>query len=211
MAGTMAAAPVTQMLVQRTDRAFVAAGGFLIAGAGFAGLTQVHPRSPIAFILIAATVYAGGIVGVMTVGNELIMGAVPPERAGAAAAVVETATEFGGALGMAVLGSIGTAVYRSGLAASAPAGTPRAALGAARDTLGGAVTAAGNLPGRLGAGLLDAARASFTHGMNYAALAAAILMVLAAALTTAFFRNVRPESPAAAEEPLPAPRNQLVG
>jgi hypothetical protein len=51
--------------------------------------------------LIAATIYAGGIVGVMTVGNELIMGAVPPERAGAAATVVETATEFGAALGIA--------------------------------------------------------------------------------------------------------------
>jgi DHA2 family multidrug resistance protein-like MFS transporter len=56
----------------------------------------------------------------MAIASELIMGAVPPERAGATAAVVETATEFGGALGIAVLGSIGTAAYRSGLAAAAP-------------------------------------------------------------------------------------------
>jgi DHA2 family multidrug resistance protein-like MFS transporter len=210
MAGTMAAAPVTQVLVQRADRGYVAAGGYLIAAAGFAGLTQLHVHSAIGFILIAATVYAGGIVAVMTVGNELIMGAVPPERAGAAAAVVETATEFGGALGMAVLGSIGTAVYRSDLAASAPAGTPRPVLGAARDTLGGAVTASGRLPGRIGAELLEAARAAFTHGLNYAALAAAITMVLAAALSAAFFRGVRVESPAVAEEPQPAARREPV-
>jgi DHA2 family multidrug resistance protein-like MFS transporter len=158
--------------------------------------------------LIAATIYAGGIVAVMTVGNELIMGAVPPERAGAAAAVVETATEFGGAFGMAVLGSIGTAVYRSDLAASAPAGTPRPALGVARDTLGGAVTVAGRLPGRLGTGLLEAARTAFTHGMNYAALTAAIIMVLAAALSAVFFRGVRVEAPAA-EQPHPAAREEL--
>ena len=129
MAGTTAAAMATRVLVQRFDRAYVAAGGFFISGAGFAALTQLHAHSPIAFLLITATIYAGGIVGVMTVGNELIMGAVPPERAGAAAAVVETATEFGAALGIAVLGSLGVAAYRSSLAAAAPPGTPpRAAL-----------------------------------------------------------------------------------
>src|SRR6266705_4406838 len=120
MAGTMAAVPATRALVPRVDRAWIAAGGFLVAAAGFAGLTQLHAHSPIWFILIGATIYAGGIVGVISVGNELIMGAVPPDRAGAAAAVVETTSEFGGALGMAVLGSIGIAAYRSSLAAFAP-------------------------------------------------------------------------------------------
>src|SRR5215472_16677685 len=92
MAGTMTAAPAAQLLAGRVDRAYIAAGGFGIAALGFAGLTQLRPHSPIAFLLICAAIYAGGIVGVMTVGNELVMGAVPPERAGAAAAVVETAT-----------------------------------------------------------------------------------------------------------------------
>ena len=140
------------------------------------------------------------MVGIMTVGNELVLGAVPPERAGAAAAVVETATEFGGALGMAVLGSIGTAVYRSGLAGSAPAGTPPAALSAARDTLGGALTVAGRLPGRSGTDLLETARAAFTHGLNYAAFGAFIAMVLAAVLTATFLRGVQLEPAAAVTE-----------
>jgi MFS transporter, DHA2 family, multidrug resistance protein len=198
MAGTMTAAPAAQLLAGRVDRAYIAAGGFFLAGAGFAGLIQLRPHSPLWFLLICAAVYAGGVVGVMTVGNELVMGAVPPERAGAAAAVVETATEFGAALGIAVLGSIGVAAYRSGLAASAPASTPPAALAAARDTLGGAVTVAAQLPGRLGADLLAAARAAFTHGLNYAAIGAAVAMVLAAVLSVVFFRGVRVESPAAA-------------
>src|SRR5215470_11310326 len=94
MAGTMAATPVTRALAQRLDRAYVAVGGFLLAGAGFAALTQVHVHSPIWFVLTAASVYAGGVLAVMSIGSELIMGAVPPERAGAAAAVAETATEL---------------------------------------------------------------------------------------------------------------------
>jgi DHA2 family multidrug resistance protein-like MFS transporter len=151
---------------RRVDRAYIAAGGFGTAALGFAGLTQLHPHSPIAFLLVCAAIYAGGIVGVMTVGNELVMGAVPPGRAGAAAAVVETATEFGAALGIAVLGSIG-----------------------------GAVTVAGQLPGRIGTGLVEAARAAFTHGLNNAALGAAIVMVLAAAASAVFFRGVQVGSP----------------
>ncbi len=197
MAGTMMAAPVTKALVQHADRAYVAAGGFLIAAAGFAGLTRLHAQSPIGLVLIGATVYAGGIVGVMSVGNELIMGAVPPDRAGAAAAVVETVSELGGALGMAVLGSIGIAAYRSGLTAAAPAGTPPAALGAARSTLGGAVTVAGRLPGKIGTGLLEAARTAFTSGLDRAALGAAVATALAAILSVIFFRGVQVESPAA--------------
>ena len=74
----------------------------------------------------------------------------------------------------------------------------------ARDTLGGAVTVAGQLPGRLGAGLLEAARAAFTHGLNRAALGAAIVMVLAAVASAVFFRGVRVESPPAAGGELPA-------
>jgi MFS transporter, DHA2 family, multidrug resistance protein len=207
MAGTMVAAPLTRGLVAVVDRAYVAAAGFVIAAAGFATLTQARPHSPLVFVLVAASIYAGGIVGVMTVGNELIMGAVPPARAGAAAAVVETATEFGGALGIAILGSVGVAAYRSRLAVTAPAGTPRPALAAARGTLGGAVSAASHLPGRLHPELLATARAAFTHGLNEAAFGAAAVMALAAVASAAFFRHVRTGPAATAEQATPTRAN----
>jgi DHA2 family multidrug resistance protein-like MFS transporter len=203
MAGTMAATPITRVLAQRLDRAYIGAGGFLLAAAGFAVFTQLHVHSPLWFLLAAATVYAGGVVGVMSIANELIMGAVPPQRAGAAAAVVETASEFGGALGIAVLGSIGTAAYRSSLATGAPAGLPPAALGQARSTLGGALSAANELPVRAGAGLVDAARAAFAHGLDYAAFGAASAMILAAVLTALFMRGIRSD-PAAVPAAQPA-------
>ena len=74
IAGTMAA-PVTWMLVHGVDRGYIAAGEFRIAGAGFAGLTQLRAHSPILFVLTGATIYASGIVAVRAVSDEPIMGA----------------------------------------------------------------------------------------------------------------------------------------
>jgi len=191
MAGTGVAVPLSQVLVQRVDRAYIAAGGLLVAAAGYGMLTQVRVHAPLWFVLVGAAVYAGGVVGAMTIGNELIMGAVPPERAGAAAAVVETASEFGGALGMAVLGSIGIAVYRSDLATSAPAHLSGGLLNAARSTLGGALNVAAHTPRQLGPELVAAARTAFAHGLDAAALGAAVAVLIAAALTVRYFRGVQ--------------------
>jgi MFS transporter, DHA2 family, multidrug resistance protein len=190
MVGTMTAVPLSQLLVKCVDRGYVAAGGLLLAAGGFGLLTHVQTHSGLWFVLLGASMYAGGVVTAVTVGNELIMGAVPPDRAGAAAAIVETASEFGGALGMAVLGSIGVAVYRSDLTRTAPAGLPSAALHASRNTLGGALSVAGHLPAQLGTQLIGAARAGFTHGVDTAALGAALAMIVAAVLTARFFRGI---------------------
>jgi MFS transporter, DHA2 family, multidrug resistance protein len=190
MAGTMTAVPLSQVLVKRVDRGYIAAGGLLAAAGGYALLTQAQAHSALWLVLLGASIYAGGVVAALTVGNEFIMGAVPPDRAGAAAAVVETSSEFGGALGMAVLGSIGVAVYRSDLARNAPAGLPSAALDGARNTLGGALSVAERLPERLGTQLVGAARVAFTHGLDTAALGAGVAMIVAAVLSARFFRGI---------------------
>jgi DHA2 family multidrug resistance protein-like MFS transporter len=91
---------------------------------------------------------------------------------------------------MAVLGSIGIAVYRSHLAAGAPAHLPAGVLAGARSTLGGALSIAGHLPGRAGADLASAARIAFTHGLATAALGAAIAAVIAAVWCACCFRGV---------------------
>jgi len=76
-------------------------------------------------------------------------------------------------------------------------------LGQARSTLGGALSAAGQVHGRAGADLVDAARAAFAHGLAYAAFGATAAMILAAVLTALFMRGIRPE-PAAAPATQPA-------
>jgi MFS transporter, DHA2 family, multidrug resistance protein len=203
--GTATAVPVSQLLIQRVDRANIAAGSLVFAAAGYLVLTRVQAASPLWLCLVGASVYAGGAVAAMTIGSELIMGAVPPGRAGAAAAVVETSSEFGGAFGMAVLGSIGVAVYRSDLAASAPAQLPPSALGAARSTLGGALSVAHEMPPRLGVDLAQAAREAFAHGLDAAALGAAVAMVVAAACCLRFFRGVKVVPDAASDGTRAAP------
>lgn len=96
--------------------------------------------------------------------------------------LLETGTEFGGALGMAFLGAIGTAVCRRGIPSSAP--------DAAHETLGGALAAAGQLPGRAGDALATAAREAFTDGMRAAAIAGAVLLAGAAAVAAATLRRI---------------------
>jgi len=191
MVGTMTAVPLSQLLVKRVDRGYIAAAALLAAAGGYALLTQARADSGLWFVLLGASIYAGGVVSALTVGNELIMGAVPPDRAGAAAALVETSSEFGGALGMALLGSIGVAVYRSDLAHNAPAGLPSAAMDAARNTLGGALSVAEHLPAQLDGQLATAARVAFTHGLDTAALGAGIAMIAAAVLSARFFRGIQ--------------------
>lgn len=173
--GVMIAAPTAAVLAGRVDRAYVMTGGFLLSAVGFASLTLIDADTPLWVVLVGATVYAGGLVSAMTLANESALGAAPPERAGAAAAVLESGTELGGALGMAVLGSIGAAVYTAEMPSSAPA--------AARETLGGAM----GLPGEV----LDAARSAFTSALNGAAFGAAGVMLLAAVLCVVLLRGRR--------------------
>ncbi|MEV6724285.1 MFS transporter [Streptomyces xanthochromogenes] len=175
--GAFAGAPAGAVLARRFDRGWVMAGGFGVSACGFLALTQVRTDSALWFTLTACAVYTSGLVAAMALANELALGAAPPERAGAAAAVMESGQELGGALGMAVLGSIGAAVYRHGMA-HAPGG--------ARETLGGAVVTV------RGADLATAFE-SFTRGLDAAALGAAVLMAGAGVVALARLRVRRGE------------------
>ncbi|MGY4954236.1 MFS transporter [Streptomyces nigrescens] len=204
-------APAAAGLAQRMDRAYVIALGFVIAAGGFVWLSWLEPGSALWFVLVASSVYASGLVMVMSLGNELAIGLAPPERAGSASALLESGTELGGALGMAILGSIGSAVYRADMADALPAGLPAGAADAARETLAGAAAVAAELPGRAGEALLTAARSAFTDGLQTAVLGAAGVMACAAVLALTLLRGLRtpgaegePDAAGAAGAPPPA-------
>ncbi|MGW5400674.1 MFS transporter [Streptomyces sp. NPDC003952] len=188
-----AAAPVSAALAQKTDRAYVISGGFVLAAAGFALISLVDTDA-LWLLLTGAGVLACGIVTVMSLVSDMALGSAPAEKAGSAASLLETGQEFGGALGMALLGSLGTAVYRSDLAGSEPA---------VRETLGGAVATAHELGGAAGGQVLTAAREAFVHGMQYAAWGGTVLLLAAAVLAAALLRGRGAEAPAPAE-PAPA-------
>ncbi|HSL77335.1 MAG TPA: hypothetical protein VK867_10330, partial [Candidatus Limnocylindrales bacterium] len=128
--------------------------------------------------------------------TELIVGSAPPERAGAASGISETGAELGGALGIALLGSIGVAIYRSGLAPSHLAGVPADAAIAARDTLGGAVGVASTLPTGTANELLAVATSAFVDGMHVAAAIAGVIGLGLSAFAFATLRDRGTERPA---------------
>jgi DHA2 family multidrug resistance protein-like MFS transporter len=142
---------------------------------------------------------------VFTATTDLVVSSAPPERAGAASGISETGAELGGALGIAILGSIGVAVYRGQLAGTLPAGIPGQAAAVARDTLGGAVGVAAQLPEGLGVALLAAAREAFTQGLQLTAALSAAVAVAIAVLATVLLRDVPASSPQAEPGERPAP------
>ncbi|PWK67296.1 DHA2 family multidrug resistance protein-like MFS transporter [Streptomyces sp. CG 926] len=184
-----AAAPVSAALAQKLDRAYVIAGGFVLAAAGFVLVGLVDTDS-LWLILTGAGVLASGIVTVLSLVSDMALASAPAEKAGSAASLLETGTEFGGALGMAVLGSLGTAIYRADLADAEPA---------VRETLGGAVATAHHIGGPAGEQVLALAREAFVHGMQYAAWGGAALLLGAAVLAAALMRGIEAPAPPAAE------------
>ncbi|HYU85165.1 MAG TPA: MFS transporter [Kribbellaceae bacterium] len=193
------AAPAASSMAQKMPVSRVLAIGFLAGACGFGVVSQVHADSPLVLLLVGAGVLAAGMVMVMTLVTDVVVGSVAPERAGTASAVSETFSELGGALGIAVLGSIATAAYRADL--HVPASVPGAAASAAREGLPGAVGAAAQLPGQLAGTLLDVARDSFSHSMDVVAVVGAALLLATAVLVTALgSRTPATEEQPAAEE-----------
>jgi len=159
----------TPALVRRYPRELVMAAGMLLAALGFVVLTRVGSSSGLAPLVAASVLFSVGLAPAVTLVTDIVLAAAPPERAGAAAAISETSAELGGALGIAILGSVGTAVYRSAMTLGTPPGVPPAAAEAARSTLGGAVAAAARLPSAVAGPLLAAAREAFTRGFQLSA------------------------------------------
>ena len=158
---------------------------------GLAMLASITDASALATLVWASVIISLGLAPVFTATTDLIVGSAPPERAGAASGISETGAELGGALGIAILGSIGTAVYRAALTDQLPVGVPAEAAAAARDTLGAAVAAAQGLPARMGSDLVASAADAFILGMRVSAAVATVVAVALAVVSVAFLRHVR--------------------
>ena len=191
-AGFIVGAALAPMIVRRVRAAYVVAGGLGLSAVGFAILTQVNATSGLTPLVTGSIVLSLGLAPVFTLTTDLIIGAAPPERAGAAGAVSETGSELGGALGIAILGSIGTAVYRGEINETIPDGISPEATHSARDTLGGAVEEAGRLPDPVGAELLDVAREAFVQALQVSAVISGAVMLATAIMAATLLRNVRP-------------------
>jgi DHA2 family multidrug resistance protein-like MFS transporter len=193
------------VVLRRVRPVFAMVGGLVFMAVGLGPLTQVDGASGLALVVAASVALplASGLVFLPATG--LVVGAAPPQRAGAAAAISQTGWEFGGALGIAVLGSIGIALYRSEMADGVPAGVAPEAAAAARDSLGGAAGVAVRLPGDLGATLLDAARASFVQGLHVAAAVSIAVAIGLAIVVAGLLREPAAATAGAGPRPEPDP------
>jgi DHA2 family multidrug resistance protein-like MFS transporter len=149
-------------------------GGLALGSLGFAMFTRIDATTGFAWFAAGSTIFSLALSPVFTLTTDLIVGAAPPERAGAAAAISETSAELGGALGIAVFGSIGVAIYRRLLGHDLPPGVPAHALEAAKTTLAAALGEARALPAPLGAALTSSAQSAFVRGLQLCAGISAI-------------------------------------
>ncbi|MER7738823.1 MFS transporter [Streptomyces sp. NPDC096538] len=179
-------AVVAGLIAGRAARRFsvrsVVAGGLAAIGLALAALTVIGQSTGYPLLGAALLVVGAGAGFSFTVTADVILSSVPKEQAGAASAVSETAYELGAALGIAVLGSIVTGVYRG---FPGPAGTPAAA----HESLGGAVEAATHMPAATAARMLDTAREAFVNGLTLAAGVGATVLLAASVAAWFMLRN----------------------
>ncbi|MCO1659068.1 MFS transporter [Pseudonocardia humida] len=190
--GEIVGALLAPVIARRVPPAYVVGAGLTTSAIGYLVLTQVDATTGLAVLMAGTVVAFIGSAPMMALSMDLIVASAPQEKAGQAAAMSETSGELGVSVGIAVLGSVGTAVYRNHVADSVPAGLPPEAAAATADGLPAAVAAAERLPGQLGTALLEPARAAFTSGLNAAAALTAALALTLAVVAVTVLRHVRP-------------------
>ncbi|MBB4895078.1 DHA2 family multidrug resistance protein-like MFS transporter [Streptomyces olivoverticillatus] len=172
--GAVTAGLLAGQAARRWSVRSVVAGGLAAIGVALAVLVWLRGDTAYPVLGVVLLVVGVGAGFSFTVTADVILSSVPKEQAGAAAAVSETAYELGAALGIALLGSIVTGVYRG---FAVPSGVPAGAAAEAHESLGGAVESAGQLPADTGAVLLSSAQDAFVDGLRIASgVGAAVLL-----------------------------------
>jgi MFS transporter, DHA2 family, multidrug resistance protein len=181
---------VSPILGRRFRPAYLIGIGLAISVIGLLLLTQVDATSGPTTLATGFALIFLGAGPLVTLGMNLILASAPPEKAGSAAALNETSGQLGFALGIAILGSIGVAVYRNMV--TVPAGVSSSVASQAHDSITGAVAGATGLPGPLADAVLSSARQAFTNGLHIVAIVSAVLLATVAVLAARLLRHVPP-------------------
>jgi EmrB/QacA subfamily drug resistance transporter len=206
-ASLIIAAPLSATLVQWLGTKVVVTTGLLIVGSGFLVLSRASTSSGYELIAVVLAIIGIGMGTAMAPATDSIMGSLPSAKAGVGSAVNDTTREIGGALGVAVLGSITASAYKARIDQSAlirqigAAGTQgKAAAAAVRDSIGGAAQVsqqlaalerAGSVPAGVARAVTDVSNAAFVHAMDRTVVIGA-LVAAAGALVALFFLPSRP-------------------
>lgn len=190
--GSVAGFLLAPIVARRVRPAPLIAAGLVLSAAAVAVVLTLDETSGLVLLAVAFAAWNLGCAPMVTLSSGIVLSAVPPEKAGSGAAVQETFSELGFSLGIAALGSIGTAFYRLGVAGAVPASLPANLEAQAHETLAGAIEAAKALPAEAGAALLRAAREAYLDGMHVVALVTCGVLLAVAVLALTIFRKLPP-------------------
>ena len=183
--GMMVGAVNSHRLVRRFGTNKVAAAGLVIIALALATVAFWTPDTTYWIIGVTIVIMSFGVSNTMAPSTDAVMGAVPLAKAGVGSAMNDTTRQVGGAMGVAVIGSILNSLYTSRMVDQV-AGLPTQAAGPAQDSVGAAVGIGAQMGGPAGQALTDAARASFVDGMHSAFLVAAVVALFAAVMVYRF-------------------------
>ncbi|MEV7008158.1 MFS transporter [Streptosporangium sp. NPDC051022] len=177
------------MLVKKMSQRTAIVGGLVVGIVGYLLITQVHTVGGLALVVLGGVLVHVGAGPLFALGAYLVVGSVPPERAGAAASMSETSNSFGSTLGLALLGTVGTAVYRFTMADVPVPGVSPAAAENAHSSIAGAAATAHDMPAAAAEELLRVARDAYTSGLNIAAVVGAVVFLTLAVLISRALRR----------------------
>ncbi|HEV3364375.1 MAG TPA: DHA2 family efflux MFS transporter permease subunit [Acidimicrobiia bacterium] len=182
----MVAAPSSAKFVEKFGNRKVVSTGLLLLGLGLLLLAQSDVDTPYWHLVVAIVTMALGMGLSMAPSTTGIMASLPLRKAGVGSAVNDTTRELGGALGVAVLGSLLASKFTAALPASVGQ-LPEAAQTAVRSSLGGALGVARSLPPAIGGPLEAAAKSAYVDAMSISLVAAAFVVGATAVMVRRFY------------------------
>jgi EmrB/QacA subfamily drug resistance transporter len=184
-AAMMITAPLSSKIVERLGTKRVVVTGMLLFSTGLVVASTSTVTSGYGRVAIAMLLMGSGMGLAVAPATESIMGSLPRDKAGVGSAVNDTAREVGGALGVAIVGSLLSSIYATRVTDALPDGVPGPARAAATDSVGAALAVSGRL-GQAGGALADAAREAFVYAMSRAALVTAAVALVGAVVAWRF-------------------------
>jgi Na+/melibiose symporter-like transporter len=180
--------PMAPRIVEKVGTKLVVGTGILLVAIGMVVVSSVPVANGYLRLLIGLAILSSGMGCVMAPATESIMGSLPPSKAGVGSAMNDTTRQMGGALGVAVIGSILASGYRPKVAAGlAKLGAPDSLIAAAKDSVGGAVdTARATVVEPLQSAAIGVARSEYVHAFAGAMRVAAVVVAVGAVIAFAF-------------------------
>ncbi len=188
--------PRSAPLAERIGNGRTIALGLFIVGLGMAVFSQVGTDTSYVVLALALVLLAGGMAISAAPATGSIMSAVPMAKAGVGSAMNDTTREVGGALGIAVFGSIVNSLYRANLDLGG-LDLPASATAEIKDSVGGAANAVSQT-GVDGGAVLERAAVAFTHAFDQMAIISVTIAVAAAVIVLRTFTITKERAAAAA-------------